>query len=107
MSLKGRDLISIRDLSRDEIDEILTAARRMIPYAEGKRSSSVLRSRILTLAFFEPSTRTRLSFDTAVQRLGGRSVTIADASVSSMRKGESLHDTIKMLSQYGDAIVLR
>lgn len=107
MNLKGRDIISIRDLSRDEIDEILTASRRMLPYAEGKRSSSVLSGKILVLAFFEPSTRTRLSFDAAVQRLGGRSLTIADASESSLRKGESLHDTVRMLSQYGDAIVLR
>jgi aspartate carbamoyltransferase catalytic subunit len=107
MGLKGRDLTSIRDLSREEIDEVLSGARRMIPYAEGKKSSRTLDGKILVLAFFEPSTRTRLSFETAMQRLGGRCVTIADASASSMRKGETLHDTIKMLSQYGDAIVLR
>ncbi len=107
MSLKGRDIVSIRDLSREEIDEILAAARRMIPYAEGTRSSGSLSGRIVVLAFFEPSTRTRLSFDAAVQRLGGRSLTIADASESSLRKGESLNDTIRMLAHYGDAIVLR
>jgi aspartate carbamoyltransferase catalytic subunit len=107
MGLEGRDLTSIRDLSREDIDAILAAARRMIPYAEGKRTSALLASKVLMLAFFEPSTRTRLSFETAMQRLGGRCVTIADAGASSMRKGESLHDTIKMLSQYGDAIVLR
>lgn len=107
MGLRGRDLISIRDLSREEIDEVLRAARRMIPFATGGRRSDLLAGRILTLAFFEPSTRTRLSFETAMQRLGGHCVTIADAGASSMRKGESLHDTIKMLSQYGDAIVLR
>jgi aspartate carbamoyltransferase catalytic subunit len=107
MSLKGRDVITIRDLSRDEIDETLAAARRLIPYAEGSKSSRILDGKILTLAFFEASTRTRLSFETAMQRLGGRCVTIAEAGASSMRKGESLHDTIKMLSQYGDAIVLR
>ncbi len=107
MGLKGRDIISIRDFSREEIDEILAAARRMIPYAEGKKSSDALAEKILVLAFFEPSTRTRLSFETAMQRLGGRCVTIADASATSMRKGETLHDTIRMLSHYGDAIVLR
>ncbi|HEV2316635.1 MAG TPA: aspartate carbamoyltransferase [Thermoplasmata archaeon] len=107
MGLKGRDVISIRDLSRDEIDEILVAARRMIPYAEGKKASDLLAGKILTLAFFEPSTRTRLSFETAMQRLGGRCVTIADAGATSMRKGESLHDTMHMLTHYGDAIVLR
>jgi aspartate carbamoyltransferase catalytic subunit len=107
MGLKGRDLTSIRDLSRDEIDEVLSAARRLIPYAEGKKSSDLLEGKILVLAFFEPSTRTRLSFETAMQRLGGRCVTIADASASSMRKGETLSDTIRMLSHYGEAIVLR
>lgn len=107
MGLQGRDLITIRDLSRGEIEEILQASRRMIPYAEGARSGSQLAGRLVTLAFFEPSTRTRLSFETAIQRLGGRCVTIADPSASSMRKGESLHDTIRMLASYGDAIVLR
>jgi aspartate carbamoyltransferase catalytic subunit len=107
MGLKGRDLISIRDLSREEIEEVLKASRRMIPIAEGTKASSALDGKILTLAFFEPSTRTRLSFESAALRLGGRSVSIADASQSSVKKGESLYDTIRMLSGYGDAIVLR
>ena len=107
MSLKGRDLISIRDLSREEIEEILRTSRRMIPIAEGSKRSDLLDGKLVTLAFFEPSTRTRLSFESAVQRLGGRCVTIADPAASSMRKGESLHDTVRMLSSYGDAIVLR
>ena len=107
MGLKGRDVISIRDLSRSEIEEVLRSAKRMIPYAEGTKTSHLLEDRLVTLAFFEPSTRTRLSFEAAIQRLGGRCVTIADPSASSMRKGESLHDTVRMLSSYGDAIVLR
>jgi aspartate carbamoyltransferase catalytic subunit len=107
VTLKGRDLISIRDLSRDEIEEVLRSSKRMIPYAEGTKLGDQLGGKLVTLAFFEPSTRTRLSFETAIQRLGGRCVTIADPSASSMRKGETLHDTIRMLSSYGDAIVLR
>lgn len=107
MGLKGRDLIGIRDLARDDIEEVLRSARRMIPYADGSKLGRQLDGKLVTLAFFEPSTRTRLSFETAVQRLGGRCVTIADPSASSMRKGESLHDTIRMLASYGDAIVLR
>ena len=107
MGLKGRDLIGIRDLSREEIEEVLRSSRKMIPYADGSKLGEQLHGKLVTLAFFEPSTRTRLSFETAVQRLGGRCVTIADPSASSMRKGESLHDTIRMLSSYGDAIVLR
>jgi aspartate carbamoyltransferase catalytic subunit len=107
MSLHGRDLISIRDLSREEIEEVLVAARKMIPYAEGTKVTHPLADKIVAMAFFEPSTRTRLSFEAAVQRLGGSCITIADASVTSMRKGESLHDTIRMLSSYADAIVIR
>jgi aspartate carbamoyltransferase catalytic subunit len=107
MSLHGRDLISIRDLSREEIETILAAARKMIPYAEGSKVTHPLEDKIVAMAFFEPSTRTRLSFESAVQRLGGSCITIADASVTSMRKGESLHDTIRMLSSYADAIVIR
>ncbi len=107
MALHGRDIISIRDLSREEIEELLAASRKMIPYAEGTKVAHPLADKIVAMAFFEPSTRTRLSFEAAVQRLGGTCVTIADASVTSMRKGESLHDTIRMLSSYADAIVIR
>ena len=107
MGLKGRDLISIRDLSRDDMEEVLRASRRLIPVAEGRKTSHALSDRLLTLAFFEPSTRTRLSFESAMHRLGGQCVTIADPASSSMKKGESLHDTIRILSNYGDAIVLR
>lgn len=107
MALKGRDIVSIRDLSTDEILEVLALARKMLPIAEGKRSSDALDGKIVAIAFFEPSTRTRLSFETAVQRLGGRCITIADAGVTSMRKGESLYDTVRMLTSYSDAIVIR
>ena len=107
MSLHGRDVISIRDLSREEIEEVLTSARKMVPYAEGKKVMHPLEDQIVAMAFFEPSTRTRLSFESAVQRLGGSCVTIADAAASSMRKGESLYDTIRMLSGYAEAIVIR
>jgi len=107
MSLHGRDVISIRDLSREEIEEVLASARKMVPYAEGKKVMHPLDDQIIAMAFFEPSTRTRLSFESAVQRLGGSCVTIADAAASSMRKGESLYDTIRMLSSYAEAIVIR
>jgi aspartate carbamoyltransferase catalytic subunit len=107
MSLHGRDVVSIRDLSREEISGVLDSAKRMIPLAEGGRISPLLAGKIVAMAFFEPSTRTRLSFESAVQRLGGSCLTIADAGASSLRKGESLYDTIRMLSSYADAIVLR
>jgi len=107
MSLHGRDVISIHDLSRDEIDSLLDAAKKMIPYAEGSKVTHPLEDKIVAMAFFEPSTRTRLSFEAAVHRLGGSCLTIADAGATSMRKGESLYDTIRMLSSYADAIVIR
>jgi aspartate carbamoyltransferase catalytic subunit len=107
MSLHGRDVVSIRDLSRDEIVSVLDSAKRMIPVAEGTRSAPLLAGKIVAMAFFEPSTRTRLSFESAVHRLGGGCLTIADAGATSLRKGESLYDTIRMLSSYSDAIVLR
>jgi aspartate carbamoyltransferase catalytic subunit len=107
MSLHGRDVISIRDLTREEIESVLGDARRMIPFAEGKKVVRPLEDKVVAMAFFEPSTRTRLSFESAVARLGGRSITIADPGSSSIRKGESLNDTIRMLSAYADAIVLR
>ncbi|MCI4335651.1 MAG: aspartate carbamoyltransferase [Thermoplasmata archaeon] len=107
MGLKGRDLISIRDLSREDIEEVLRASRRMLPLAVGGKVNRGLAGWVLTLAFFEPSTRTRLSFETAMLRLGGACVTIADPASSSTKKGESLHDTTRILSGYGDAIVLR
>ena len=107
MSMHGRDLVSIRDLSREEIEQLLASARKMIPVAEGSKVISPLADKIIAMAFFEPSTRTRLSFEAAVQRLGGRCLTIADAGATSMRKGESLYDTIRMLSSYADAIVIR
>lgn len=107
MSLKGRDIISIRDLSREDIEEVLDASRRMIPYAEGTKPGHQLDGKVLALAFFEPSTRTRVSFETAMVRLGGQYVGIADPSSSSIRKGESLSDTTRILAGYGDAIVLR
>jgi len=107
MSLHGRDVVSIRDLSREEIAGLLDSAKRMIPVAEGRRASPLLAGKIVAMAFVEPSTRTRLSFESAVQRLGGSCLTIADAGATSLRKGESLYDTIRMLSSYADAIVLR
>ena len=107
MSLHGRDVVSIRDLSRDEILGLLDSARKLVPLVESGRSPPLLERKIVAMAFFEPSTRTRLSFESAVQRLGGTCLTIADAGATSLRKGESLYDTIRMLSSYADAIVLR
>lgn len=107
MSFKGRHVVSIRDFSRDDIEHILDLAAKMLPIARGEESSELLQNRIMATLFFEPSTRTRLSFESAVLRLGGRALGFADPGGTSAKKGESLADTIRMAAAYSDVIVLR
>jgi aspartate carbamoyltransferase catalytic subunit len=107
MSFKGRDVVSIRDFSRPEIEHILRASKEMLPFAEGKKRSTILDGYVLSTFFYEPSTRTRLSFQSAICRLGGRYIGFADPTATSMRKGETLADTVKMAEAYSDAMVLR
>jgi len=107
MNFKHRDIISIKDFSKEEIDYILQYAKRMIPYAKGEKHTTLLQQHILATLFFEPSTRTRLSFESAMHRLGGSVIGFSDPSGTSQRKGESLADTIRMADSYSDAIVIR
>ncbi len=107
MDFAGRDVVSIRDLSKDEILFILDHSAKAMPVARGERRSQALEGRLLATLFFEPSTRTRLSFETAMHRLGGSVIGFADASGTSVVKGETLADTIRMAESYADAIVLR
>jgi aspartate carbamoyltransferase catalytic subunit len=107
MNFKHRDIISIKDFSKEEIEYILDYAKRMIPYATGEKHTTQLKQQILAALFFEPSTRTRLSFESAMQRLGGSVIGFADPSGTSQKKGESLADTIRMADSYSDAIVIR
>lgn len=107
MSFKGMDIISISDLTKDQIEEILNLANKMIPYAKGEKTTKALEGRILANLFFEPSTRTRLSFESAMIRLGGSNIGITDQQNSSVAKGETLADTIRTVECYADAIVLR
>jgi aspartate carbamoyltransferase catalytic subunit len=104
-SFKGRDIISMSDFDREEIDFILAKATEMQPVAE--KGSDKLRGKILATLFFEPSTRTRLSFESAMLRLGGGAIGFAEPQVSSVAKGESLSDTIRTVENYADAIVIR
>ncbi len=106
-SLKGRDLVRISDLSRDEILEIFKCADKMLEILEGKGSSDVLKGKILATLFFEPSTRTRLSFEAAMKRLGGECIGFSSAEGTSMKKGESLADTLRIVDGYSDIIVIR
>ncbi len=105
---RGRNLISVAELDREELEHILTLAERMLPTAEkGEPRLETLKGRVLATLFFEPSTRTRLSFETAICRLGGSYIGFADTRSTSHQKGETLFDTIKMVEAYSDAIVMR
>ncbi len=106
-SWKGRDILSIRDLPRSDIEAVLKAARKMVPYAEGTKASRSLEGKVLSCLFFEPSTRTRLSFESAMLRLGGRTLGFASPEGTSIQKGETLADTVRMVESYSDVIVLR
>lgn len=96
-------LVSIDQLSQTELEEILDKARLF----EEQPNRDLLKNKVVATLFFEPSTRTRLSFETAVNRLGGRVIGFSDAKSSSTSKGESLKDTISMVSNYADLIVMR
>ncbi len=104
---KGRDIISIHDFSREEIEHILKVSKDMIPAARGEKGNLSLKGKILSTIFFEPSTRTRLSFEAAMSRLGGSVVGFSDPEITSLKKGETLADTIRMVESYSDVIVLR
>ncbi len=101
--MKNRSLVSIDDLSTDEILKILDLAGEF----EKEPVRKLLEGKVIATLFFEPSTRTRLSFESAINKLGGKIVGFSDAASSSVSKGETLHDTIKMVSSYSDLIVMR
>ena len=107
MGFDQENIISIRDFSIDDVEYILKLAEKMEPIARSEKASNVLAGKILGMLFYEPSTRTRLSFETSMKRLGGSTVGFAEAGVSSVTKGENLNDTVKIVSEYVDAIVIR
>ncbi len=101
--MNRNSLVSISDIGKDEIMRLL----RQASYFEANPNHRILEGKVVATLFFEPSTRTRLSFETAVNRLGGRIIGFSDASTTSSSKGETLKDTIKMVSNYVDLIVMR
>jgi aspartate carbamoyltransferase catalytic subunit len=101
--MKNRSLVSIDDLTTKEILNILDLAEEF----EKNPTQPLLVGKVIATLFFEPSTRTRLSFESAINRLGGKIVGFSDSSSSSVSKGETLHDTIRMVSNYSDLIVMR
>lgn len=103
INMNSRSFVAIGDLNKPELLDLLARTR----YFEEHPNSRLLEGRVVATLFFEPSTRTRLSFETAVNRLGGRVIGFSDAATTSTSKGETLKDTIKMVSNYVDIIVMR
>jgi len=107
MDFKGMDILGGRQFTREALDHILDVAADMDRGLKEERSLSLLDGYVLGSLFFEPSTRTRLSFETAMHRLGGSVVGFAEAGTSSVAKGESLNDTIRTVNEYVDVIAMR
>jgi len=105
MQFLNRDVISIQDFTKEEINHILKTSQTMEPIA--KTGADTLKGKILATLFFEPSTRTRLSFEAAMQKLGGTTIGFSDTETSSTKKGENLVDTIRTVENYADTIALR
>ena len=101
--MSQKSLISITDFSKEEYLKIMDLSRQF----EANPAQSLLKGKVIATLFFEPSTRTRLSFETAINRLGGKIIGFSDSNSSSVSKGETLHDTIKMVSNYADMIIMR
>ena len=105
LEFAGRDIVSIQDFTVEEINHILDVTKTMEPIAQ--TGTNTLKGKVLATLFFEPSTRTRLSFETAMLKLGGSYIGFADADIASVKKGENLADTIRTVENYADAIALR
>ena len=101
--MSQKSLISITDFSKEEYLKIMDLSGQF----EANPAQSLLKGKVIATLFFEPSTRTRLSFETAINRLGGKIIGFSDSNSSSVSKGETLHDTIKMVSNYADMIIMR
>jgi aspartate carbamoyltransferase catalytic subunit len=108
-SFTGRDILSLKDMERDEYFQIFRVADELAPYAEKRRNGNLLADKILLTAFYQPSTRTRMSTEAAMHRLGGHVLGFSDAKMT--RAGdfyqESMKDTVHMLENYGDVIAMR
>lgn len=105
MEFAGRDVVSIRDFSREEIDYVLQMTDVVEPMA--KKGSHTLDGKIMATLFFEPSTRTKLSFESAMYRYGGKCLGFAEPKAASVEKGENLADTVRVVENYADILVIR
>ncbi len=106
-NLKGKDILHANQFSKKDIDDFIKVVLEFEKELKKKESLPVLKGKILATLFFEPSTRTRFSFETAMQRMGGGVISMASSESSSAAKGESLADTARTISQYADVIVIR
>ena len=107
VDLKGKDILDGAQFTREELERVMDVAEDMRARLDKVKSLDLMHGYVMGALFFEPSTRTRLSFETAMHRLGGSVVGFASAGVSSSAKGESLADTIRTVDQYVDVIVMR
>ena len=105
--LKGKDILDGAQFSHDEVERIMAVAEDFRQQLQHRPGLDLMRGYVLATLFFEPSTRTRLSFETAMQRLGGGVVGFSSAESSSTSKGETLADTIRTVDQYADIIAMR
>jgi len=107
MEFKGADVISTETMTRGDIDKIMKTAEKFLPVAQKEKTSDILAGKVLAALFYEPSTRTRLSFETAMLRLGGKVINVIGMDSSSLAKGETLHDTGKVVENFADVIAMR
>lgn len=103
----NRDIVSIGDLSKEEILQVMEKANSFVPYAKSGHPDHPLKGRIVATLFYEPSTRTRLSFEAAAKRMGAEVLGFGSLESTSVAKGETLMDTIRIIDGYSDAIVIR
>lgn len=107
MNFKGADILSLKGFSRADLEQVMRVAGEFDKTLEKKRQLELLKGYILASLFYEPSTRTRLSFETAMRKLGGDVVSVVGVDYSSLAKGETLHDTAKIIENCADIIVVR
>jgi aspartate carbamoyltransferase catalytic subunit len=107
MTFTGKDILTTVGMKKSELVEVLGISAKMEGIARNERVSTLLQDKIVAVLFLEPSTRTRLSFETAVKRLGAKAITVSDAKTSSGAKGETLADMAKTVEGYVDCIVVR
>jgi len=107
MTFAGKDILTTIGLKKNELIEVLGVSAKMEGIVRNERVSTLLQDKVVAVLFLEPSTRTRLSFETAVKRLGAKAITVSDAKTSSGAKGETLADMAKTVEGYVDCIVVR